>query len=38
VADSKAGRERDRKTWLDHVRRGTKELGLRVDDARERQN
>jgi len=38
VAGGKAGRERDRKTWIDHVRRGMKELGLRVDDAREEQN
>ena len=35
VVDGKAGR--GRKTWLECVNRDMKEMGLRVDDARERQ-
>jgi len=35
VVESKACRGRGKKTWLGCVRRDMKELGLRVDDAKE---
>jgi len=35
VVEGKADRGRDRKTWLECVRRGMKKLVLRVDDVKD---
>jgi len=37
VVEGKAGRGRGRNAWLECVRRDMRELGLGVDDARDRQ-
>jgi len=37
VVEGKASRRRGRKTWLECVRRDMKELGLKVDNARDRE-